>query len=202
MQLQENTVQGWSGVVNDLSTKQQAAKDHLNLLRKQKEELSLEAALGSADAKKKLDKINYELGRLALDAGDLDSAIRKAEEAKRQAAQAEAETAERNRHQQIGAHLEKYLAEVREIDKGLERLVEHFTSSRQALDAAESLMTSTESTPIQQLKSFFGPTLSAAHFGVGKYIELGATARHIIHRQPLARFAAGFCDRWLSNQEE
>ena len=82
MQLAENTVTGWNGVLADLAQKQQAAKDHLNQLRKQKAELSLEAALGSADAKKKLDRINSELGRLVLEADDFDSAIHQAEQSR------------------------------------------------------------------------------------------------------------------------
>src|ERR1035441_4277280 len=99
--LQTNTVEGWSGVIADLSTKQQAAKDHLNRLRKQKEELSLEAALGGANAKKKLDKINSELARLTLEADDWASAISRAETEKGRAEESAAAEQERQRQEEL-----------------------------------------------------------------------------------------------------
>jgi DNA repair exonuclease SbcCD ATPase subunit len=189
MQLTENTVDGWSGVLTDLAAKRQAARDRTERLRTQKQELALEAAMGGTDAKKRLKEINGELAKADLEAADWTSAIAQAEQSKRQAERAEAETADRVRHEQIAAHLEAYLKDVREIDAGLAALVEHFQSAKQSLDAAEALMVGSEGTPIQQLRSAFGPTLAAAHAGLGKFIELGASAGHIQHRQPLERFA-------------
>src|ERR1035437_3785956 len=39
-QLAENTVDGWSGVIADLAAKRQAARDHTERLRAQKQELA------------------------------------------------------------------------------------------------------------------------------------------------------------------
>ena len=74
-QLVENTPSQWQTVIADLTTKQQAAREHIESLRKQKQELALEAAMGGSDAKKKLDKANGELARLTLESDDWDSAI-------------------------------------------------------------------------------------------------------------------------------
>src|ERR1017187_3112951 len=193
----ENTPAKWEAVIADLAAKRQAARDHTERLRTQKQELALEAAMGGTDARKRLAAINAELAKLTLEADDWDSAITQAEHAKLQAERAESEAADRDRHQQIGAHLEAYLAEVREIDSGIAALVERFQSAKQALDAAEALMVGTEAAPIQQLRTTFGPTLAAAHAGLGRHGELGSASQHIRHRQPLSQFVLPFTDRWM-----
>lgn len=205
MQLAEivtNPSAKWAEVIADLAAKRQAAREHTERLRAQKQELALEAAMGGTDAKKRLATINTELAKLSLESGDWDAAIAQAETAKVNAERAEAERAARDRHRQIGGHLEAYRAEVREIDAGLAALVERFQSAKQALDAAEALMIGTESAPIQQLRTTFGPTLAAAHAGLGRFIELGSASQHIRHRQPLSQFAAAFTDRWAKGKGE
>ena len=62
----QNTTAKWEGVLADLAVKQQASRDHTERLRIQKQELALEAALGGSDARRRLEKINAELARLAL----------------------------------------------------------------------------------------------------------------------------------------
>jgi hypothetical protein len=192
----ENTPARWEGILADLAVKRQAARDHAEQLRAQKQELALEAALGGGDARKRLEKINGELAKLALEGDDWSAAITQAEQAKRQAECAEAEAAECDRREQIGAALKHYLAEVREIDVGFAMLAAHFAAAKQSLDMAEGLMTGTEGQPLQQLRSKWGATLAAAFAGLGKYIELGPASMHTQHRQPLAQFAASFTDRW------
>jgi DNA repair exonuclease SbcCD ATPase subunit len=196
VQLTANTVNGWSGVLADLAAKQQAAREHTERLRTQKQALALEAAMGSPDARKRLAQINQELAKLALESTDLDAALTQAEQSRLQAEAEQAEQAERARNKQITVHLEQYLKEVREIDKDFAQLASHFLAAKSAQDAAEALMTREERTPLQQLRSKFGPTLAAAHVGLGNHIELGPASMHIPHRQPLAAFAAPFTDRW------
>lgn len=196
MQLQQTTEQ-WAGVIADLTTKRQAAVDHLSQLREEKRDLALESAMGSGEAKKQLAKINVELARLALEGDDWDAAVSQAEASKRRAEQVAADVAEQARQEQISSALEKYLTEVRGIDAALEALAAKFAAARTHLDAADALMDGRERQPTQQLRSLFGATLACAHFGLGESIQLGPQAAHVIHRQPLTRYAMGFIDRWL-----
>jgi hypothetical protein len=202
MELQTQTAEQWVGVLADLETKRQAALDHAEQLRAQKRDLALEAAMGSGEAKKQLGKINSEITRLALEGDDFDAAISQAESQLSLARQAEADAAEQERQSQIAASLELYFAEVQGIDAALASLVAQFAAAKAHLDTAEDLMTGQERTPVQQLYSTWGPTLAAAHYGLGQFIELGQSSSHIIHRAPLAKFAMSFIDRWMAEPPE
>lgn len=46
-------------------------------------------------------------------------------------------------------------------------LASRFTAARQKLDRAEALPSAQERVPVQQLRSLFGGTLAAAHYGLG-----------------------------------
>jgi chromosome segregation ATPase len=194
--------QEWEGVIADLAAKQQASQEHNERLRTQKQELALEAAMGSTDAKKRLKEINAELAKLALEGDDFDAAIRQAESAWTNAEHAEAEAAEHDRRAKIGESMKCYRDSVSRIDAGLAALVEHFKAATANLDAAEALMTATESQYIRQLRTVFGPTLAASHFGLGRFLELGPTARHIQDRQPLEAYARPRISGWVDDQQE
>ena len=158
--------------------------------------------MGGVEARKRLEKVNTELAKLALESNDWDAAIRQAETAQVKAAATEAEAAEHDRRAKIGVAMERYSGEVLKIDRALAALVEHFIAATANLDAAEALMTATESQYIRQLRTVFGPTLAAAHFGLGRYIELGATARHIQDRQPLEEYARPRVSGWVDDQQK
>lgn len=196
------TVQGWSGVLADLTAKRQSARDHLEQLRAQKKDLALEAAMGSTDAKRKLDKTNAELNKLAFELDDSDMAIAQAEAQKQQAEAVEATTAEQQRREQIAVNLGQYFVAVQEIDDGLRLLAARFAVARQHLDRAEVLMIGQERAPFVQLRSLWGATLAAAHFGLGDHIQLGDRAANYAHRQPLASYAAPFVKDWGVTRKE
>jgi hypothetical protein len=204
MQLTEtsaNTPAKWEVVIASLAARQQASRDHVERLRTEKQTLALTAALdGGGDDRKRLAAINAELAKAALEGDDWQSAITSAENAKAKAEHVEAEAAERDRLAKIGVSMKRYRAEVLKIDRALAALVEHFTAATQCLDAAEALMTPTESQYARQLRTVFGPTLAAAHFGLGKYIELGSTARHIQDRQPFEEYARPRISGWVEGE--
>jgi chromosome segregation ATPase len=202
MHLAEHTTQDWNNVLADLAAKRQRARDHTDRLRTQKQELALESAMGGGDAKKRLKEINAELAKLTLEGDDFDAALRQAEGAKVKAQRAEAEAAERDRRAKIGESMRAYRDQVLKIDGALAALVEHFTAATANLDAAEALMTATESQYIRQLRTVFGPTLAASRFGLGRFIELGPTARHIQDRQPLEEYARPRISGWVDEQQE
>ena len=205
MQLTEtsaNTPAKWEGVLANLTTKQQAAREHLERLQTEKKRLALEAAMGGVDARKRLEKINAELSKLSLESTDWDAAIAQAQSARVKAAATEAEAAERDRRAKISESLKRYYAEVLKIDAGLAALVEHFKAATHCLDDAESLMTSTESQYARQLRTVFGPTLAAAHYNLGRYIELGPTARHIQDRAPLEAYVRPRVSGWVDEQQK
>ena len=58
-------------------------------------------------------------------------------------------------------------------------------------------MDSQERVPVQQLRTFWGCTLAAAHYGLGDWLRLGSEAQHVIHRQPYQKFVLGLIDRWV-----
>jgi chromosome segregation ATPase len=200
MQVAENTVEGWGGVIADLAAKRQAAEENVGRLRAQKQELALEAAMGSGDAKKRLAAVNAELTRAAFEMDDLETALARAEGEKQTAGQVEAADAERQRKARIGESLKQYLAAVLEIDDALQLAATRFTAARQTLDTAESLMTAPECQPLQQLRSQWGPTLAAAHYGLGEFIELGRASAHTPHRQRLEAFTVPFVEPWLRGE--
>src|SRR5690242_16541570 len=115
MQVVNNQLEQWDGVIADLATKRPAALDNTKRPRTQKEDLALEAAMGSPSAKKQLEKVNSELTKAALDVDDLQMATAKAEAERRKAAENASALAEAERRKQIGEALAEYLGFVREI---------------------------------------------------------------------------------------
>ena len=200
MQLAENTVTGWSGVLADLAQKQQAAKDHLNQLRKQKAELSLEAALGSADAKKKLDRINSELGRLVLEADDFDSAIHQAEQSRVKAAQAEAETAERVRQEELSTLATAAARHAAEFTAALSQAVKAGAACKLTVQNMLTRATPEESTAWNQLLGS-GPYMRAAeHAGLRAHLEFESYRGLKEHVAPLEETLAAYLERWIKKE--
>jgi len=198
MQLTENTPAQWETVIADLTAKRQSTLQHLEQLRAERKTLALDASLGDEAATKRLKTLNADINRLALEVDQFDTALAEAASGKRKAQAAADVEAELARQAQIGQHLQKYYVEVEKIDDGLRQLAEHFTQAKRHLDVAENLMNAAERTPTQQLRSLWGPTLAAAHFGLGEFVGLGQLAMHTAHRKPFADYAIGFIDRWVT----
>ena len=97
------TTAGWAGVIADLQSKQQAAREHAEQLQAQKRALALESAMGSPEAKKQLTKINGELTRMALEGEDWTAALSQAEASRQLAEQTEKDAAERERQAELSA---------------------------------------------------------------------------------------------------
>jgi hypothetical protein len=191
------TPAGWATVIAELEAKHQSAMQHIEGLRAQKHELALDASMGSEDARKHLKAINAELNRLSYEVDNLNTALATARDQKKAAEDVVAAEAELARQSNIAAAMRQYYEEAGKIDDAMRLLVEHFVAARQHLDRAESFMNTQERMPLQQLRTFFGSTLAAAHFGLGEWIRLGSEAQHVTHRQPFARFALGIIDRWV-----
>jgi hypothetical protein len=200
MQSAEKTVSSWNSVIADVAVKRQNTNERIEHLRKEKQCLALESAMGSTDAEARLAKINTELTRLAFEVDEFDMALKQAEAERQRAEQAEAAAAERGRQSTVRNDIEQYFAEVRAIDDALAGIVSHFRAAREILQRAESRMTSEERTPLSQLRSDFGATLAAAHYGLSEFIELGRGAAYTAHRQPFQKYALGFVDRWIDGE--
>jgi hypothetical protein len=55
-------------------------------------------------------------------------------------------------------------------------------------------MNAQERVPVQQLRTLFGATLAAAHYGLQNWLQLGQQSTFITHRQPYARFVMGLIE--------
>ena len=195
------TAGGWDSILADLSRRRKEAEGHISSLRLRKSALSLEAALGSVEAKRELTKINTELTRASFEMDDLEQAVLRAQERKRDTAQAEAAEAERQRQSQVGAHMRAYMEHVAEIDRAMCILVERFAAARTALDAAHDLMTPDELRPAQQLRSLGPATRAAVYWGLGAHLSL---ERGILesHKQSLSNFTRPYVEEWVGRATE
>jgi chromosome segregation ATPase len=145
--IHENTIDDWSGVVADLTAKRQAAHEHLQQLRAQKRELALEAAMGGGEAKKRLERTNAELSKLAFEIDDWDVAIVQAQAEKEQAEKSLAEVAEQARQKELSMlalaavrHAAEYTASLRQAVKAgaaLKMVVAHWSMRRHRLPRRE-----------------------------------------------------------------
>jgi hypothetical protein len=196
MPLQENTVEGWSGVITELTTKRQSLLQNLELLRREKHELALTASLGDEDARKQSQRLSADIARASLQYDELNQALLSANEEKQKAEAKAAAKKERQRQHDLTQAIRDYAEHVKEIDAAMSHLAENFRAAKHALDRAEALMTAGERVPTQQLRSLFGATVAASHAGLGDHIELGRSAGYIHLRSTLATYTHGFVDRW------
>jgi hypothetical protein len=97
----DNTVSGWSQVIRDLQAKQATNNSQIEELRATKKSLALEATMGNVEAKKRLDKLNAELNKHAMDADDFVIAVAAATAERNKAVQAEKDTIELQRQAEL-----------------------------------------------------------------------------------------------------
>jgi hypothetical protein len=198
----ENTSQRWESVIKDLTGRQRAISDHTERLRAQKRDLVLDAALGSADAKKKLEKINAELTRSAFEVDEWNEAIVQAQVQLEAAGKAEAEAAIRARHKELAAlalvavhHARTYTAALKQAATAadvLKRVVENMKSvaapeERQGLDHLLGT----------------GPFMRAAEYaGLRHHIEFAAYPGPQSHVGAMEDELTAHLERWLTSADQ
>jgi chromosome segregation ATPase len=187
----------WSEVSSDLATSKESITERINQLRTERKSHVLWSLMGNAKSKARLAEIDRELPSLERQLIDLDLAIAAAADHEREQAQNEEVIREKQRQHEIRAALTAFHEVIKRIDLELHELSGSFRTARELLDKAENQMTPQERQAFQQLRSSWGPTLAAAHHGLGDYIELGPRATHRTHRQPLETYVANFVGRWL-----
>jgi hypothetical protein len=209
----------WAGVINQLSAKRVEAQQTLETLRTEKRELALEASLGSEPARQRSQLLSAEINRIALEIDEYGQAIQQASANKQTAQNQAAADAENQRQEKLTHLVRQYFNLVTKCDATCIKLVQQFQAAREKLQQCESKMNAQQRVPIQQLYSLWGATNAAAHHGLGKFLELGPSAGHLIHRKPLLGlclvFRFGFCtnrrgideqhttqgtDQWESNR--
>lgn len=177
MPLQENTVEGWSGVITELTTKRQSLLQNLELLRREKHELALAASLGDEDARKQSQRLSADIARASLQYDELNQALLSANEEKQKAEAKAAVEKERQRQHDLTQAIRDYAEHVKELDAAMSHLAECFKAAKLALDLAESFMTAEARVPTQQLRSLQGATLAASHAGLGDFLELSVQTK-------------------------
>ena len=138
MQIVETTPEGWAQAIAELEQKHASAMTQVEQPRAQKQELALDAGLGSEDAGKCLTKINGDLNKISLEIDDLNTALASARDQQKAAEKTASAEAELARQKQIGEALEQFYATAKEIDDSLRILASRCAAARQQLDRAES----------------------------------------------------------------
>jgi hypothetical protein len=198
MQTIENTVASWSGVLSDLAAKRQHARDRVAELRRRKEEISLESAMGSEAARKELTKINGELTRLTLESDDWDSAIARAEAQKADAQKAEAEAAEQRRKVEMKKLAEEAVLLAKEFDIGLRHACEAGAQLAVVLTSMQAQVKGEHELAAINRLSSRGPYQRACeNAGLRRYVEMQAYPGLKKDVQPLAVELTALLDQWL-----
>ena len=202
MQLATNTAEGWCAVITDLTIKQQAARDHTERLRIEKQRLALEAAMGGTESKKRLREINAELARLTLEGDDWDAAITQAETAQRQAAQAESAAAERQRQEQLSRLASAAIRHATEYTAAMCQAVEAGASVKLVIQDMLKSATPQESQSLDRLLRPNPYMRGAEHAGLRNHLEFQNYPGPREHVVPLEEALAASLARWLNGRED
>jgi len=193
----ENTPGNWGGIIDDLTTKRQAAHRHLEQLRAQKRELALEAAMGGGDAKKRLEKTNAELSKLAFEIDDWDVAITQAQAAKEQAEKSAAEAAERARQEELSVLAATAVRHAAEFSASLRQAVKVGATLKMVIANMLGRATPDERPYLSRLLEA-GPFMRAAeHAGLKAHMEFQGYPGPRDHVVALEDALAILLDRWL-----
>jgi hypothetical protein len=189
-----NSVQHWTEVIAQLTTKQQQANQHIERLRAEKRSLALEAALGSEPAKKKLDKINAELTKLAFDADDFVVAIAAATAEKQRAEQAVKDAEERQWHSELCKIAGTAIAAAAKYTEAVRSAVTAGRAAREALRAM-TMLTKSDSNLQRLLDS--SPFMRTAEFeGLREFLEFAPYRGPKEHLGPLESEFESLLGRW------
>lgn len=146
-------------------------------------------------ARRRSVTIAQEITDASQEVDDLDNSITAAQLKLDEAREHVGKLADRQRRERIRNNLQKYVVSVERSDMLMAALTAEFAVGRESLLAARADMGN--ASDANQLFGNWGPTLAAAHYGLGKYLELGPRAAHITHRKPLADYVRAFTRRWL-----
>jgi len=195
----ENTVTGWAGVIADLSAKRQAAAEHAGRLRARKQELALEAGMGSDTARKELAKINAELARLALENDDWDSAIRQAESEKQRAERAEKDAAERERQVELSKLAAVVIGHAAEFTAALQQAVKAGAALKLVVQNMLNRASASEQPNLDRILQR-GPFQRAAEYaGLNTFVEFQKYPGARDHITALQDELAIYLSKWLNN---
>lgn len=196
MQITENTVNGWSGVIADLTAKRQAAREHLEQLRAQKRDRALEAAMGGGDAKRRLETINAELTKLAFEVDDWDVAVSQAEAEKCKAEAQEAGAAERARQERLSVLATTAIQHSAEFTDALQHAVKAANGVRAAIRNMIALCSPDEQRGPAVLLRAPSFMRAAERVGLRDFLEFAAYAGPQSHVVALEDEAAVHLRRW------
>jgi seryl-tRNA synthetase len=195
----ENTVTGWSAVISELSAKQQAANQHNERLRTEKRELALEAAMGSSDAKKRLDKLNAELTKLAFECDDFQVAIAQAQDAKLKATQAEKDAVELQRISDLSKLATVAIELAEEFTAGLAQAAKAGAAVKVVTREMLQHATLGERPNLERILQTGIYMRAAEHAGLRAHLDLAPYAGPKDHLVPLEDAISTFLGRWLPN---
>jgi hypothetical protein len=184
----------WARVRDDLQAKIEQAQAQIAQMEGEQASLSLDAELGSAEARQRIVQLGEEIHvrqrESALTVAAMGSARRKLHEAQ----QREAAEQEADRRRQIVQAVGQCVVHVQAVDAAMRHLAAELRASRESLDEALNLMTSAERLQVQMLLRPFGPTMAACYFGLNRFLDLGQTAMHHNHYQTLESFTRPYLD--------
>jgi hypothetical protein len=192
-----NTTAKWEGVIADLAAKRQRASEHTERLCVEKQQLALEVAMGGGDAKKKLDKINSELARLAAESDLWGTAMGQAEAEKRKAEHAEAEAADRARQQELSTLATAAVRHAAEYTAALRQAAKAGASVKLVIQNMLSRATPQESRGLNQLLGCGAFMRAAEHAGMRAHLEFESYRGLKEHVVALEADLAGRLERWL-----
>jgi hypothetical protein len=194
-----NTVPRWESVIAELTTKQQSARQHVEQLQEQKRDLALEAAMGGADARKKLDKANAELARLTLESDDWDAAIAQAQNWLADAREAEVAEAEQERRSEMRTLASAALRHAAEFDVCLRQASNAGAALKLAIQNALARATPDERRNLDRLLEA-GPYMRAAEYaGLRAHLEFQAYPGLKAHITSLEETVPLFIGNWLTS---
>jgi len=194
-----NRTRGWSGLIAHLTAKRQSAAEHIEQLRTQKRELALEAAMGSADAKKRLKEINTELARVALDVDDFDMALKQAEAGRGQAEQAAAEAAQREREAEMGKLARQLLKKAAEYTAAAGAMCDAAEGVKTLAHAMIALAKPEEMAGLNRLLEPAPYMRAAEHAGLRDHLEFRPYPGPREHVVALEEELALHLSRWITN---
>jgi hypothetical protein len=192
----------WQGVIADLTKRGANFDAEAVNLANEADKLALDAELGINGAGQQLQKLRREQAAKLAAGQNLQTALEAARQRHAKAVRREADAAEVVRRERLSEASKQFMEQAVLVDDGMRDLAARFEALGASLDRLEAIATTAEAQPLQQLRSQFGPTLAAAHFGLGKFIALGRESTHVVHRQPLATFTAPFMSAWLDAGKE
>ncbi len=195
--IEDNKPTRWERVITDLAAKRLTTRDSLGQLRAQKRDLVLEAAMGGRDAKKRLESVNAELSKLAFEIDDWDVALSQAEQAKRQAEQFAAETAERARLEEMSRLAAAVMRHAAEFTDAIRQAVKAGSVLKMAVANMLARATPEERPQLNRLLEPGSYMRGAEFAGLRSHLEFASYAGPKAHVVALEDALSIFLGRWL-----